>query len=178
MEERRASVSAPVRPLASAGGDRLQQLLHRWFVEYNPAYFASALCLLAGIFLISDGMGGAEERSGEIWLFGIVQLYELLLIGGAAFLYRVLHQRRPAVVLAIVEMVYLLDPTMQTEVAAYAVPGRSISSVSTRCARRRCSSCSWRSEPRARWRRFSDSVFTWPKSAGYCPPEARSGARC
>ncbi len=112
-------VTEPVRPLTAANCEKLHPLLHRWFVEYNPAYFASALCLLAGIFLISDGLGGAKNRSGELWLIGVVQLYELMLIGGAAFLYRVLHQRRPAVVLALVEMVYLLDPTMQTEVAAY-----------------------------------------------------------
>ncbi len=94
-------------------------VLHRWFVQYNPAYFASALCLLAGIFLVSNGLGGPERRSGELWLFGVVQLYEVMLIAGAGFLYRLLGQRRPAVILALVEMVYLLDPTFQTEVAAY-----------------------------------------------------------
>jgi hypothetical protein len=94
-------------------------LMHRWFVQYNPMYLASAACVLVGIYLISDGLGGVESRSNELWLIPVVQTYEVLLIVGAALLYRVAGLRRPAVILALVEVVYLCDVTFQTEVAAY-----------------------------------------------------------
>ena len=97
----------------------LVQLMHRWFVRYNPLYTASALCVLVGVFLLSDGLGRAEERSGEIWLMMVIELYELMLIAGAALLYRVARQRRPAVVLGLVAMVYMADVTFQVEVAGY-----------------------------------------------------------
>jgi len=107
-------VRPPARPRLDAAA-----LMHRWFVQYNPMYLASAACVLAGVYLVSDGLGGAEARRGEIWLIPVVQTYEVLLIAGAALLYRVAGLRRPAVILAMVEVVYLCDVTFQTEVAAY-----------------------------------------------------------
>ncbi len=101
------------------GSSFLTQLIHRWFVRYNPLYTASALCVLVGVFLLSDGLGRAEARSGEIWLMMVIELYQLMLIAGAALLYRVARQRRPAVVLGLVAMVYMADVTFQVEVAAY-----------------------------------------------------------
>jgi hypothetical protein len=90
-------------------------LFHRWFVQYNPLYFFSALCVLAGVLLISGSLPEAGLDRGRLYLAGVVQLYELLLIGAAALLFRAAGQRRPAVMLAIVAIPFLFDWTFQTE---------------------------------------------------------------
>jgi hypothetical protein len=90
-------------------------LLHRWFVQYNPLYFFSALCVLAGVLLISRSLPEAGLDRGRLLLAGVVQLYEFLLIGAAALLFRAAGQRRPAVMLAIVAIPFLFDWTFQTE---------------------------------------------------------------
>ena len=91
-----------------------RRLLYRWFVEYNPLYFFSALCVLAGVLLVSRALPEAGLEGGRLILAGVVQLYELLLIGAAALLFRVAGQRRPAVMLAIVAIPFLFDWTFQT----------------------------------------------------------------
>jgi hypothetical protein len=105
----------------AVGGDESTggRLLFRWFVQYNPMYFASALLVLVGIFLVSKGINQVDDRPSEMVLAAITQLYELLLIGGAALLYRVAGQRRPAVILALLEVLYICDITLQTEVSAF-----------------------------------------------------------
>jgi hypothetical protein len=90
-------------------------LFHRWFVQYNPLYFFSALCVLAGVLLISRSLPEVGLDRGRLFLAGVVQLYELLLIGAAALLFRAAGQRRPAVMLAIVAIPFLFDWTFQTE---------------------------------------------------------------
>jgi hypothetical protein len=96
----------------------VQKLVHRWFVRYNPLYFFSSLSVLAGVFLVSRGLEELRSASGYYALSGTVQVYELLLLAGAALLHRVAKQSRPAVILAVLEVFFLFDWTFQTEVMA------------------------------------------------------------
>ncbi len=93
--------------------DAAARVFHHWFVQYNPLYFFSALCVLAGMFLISRGM--EDWDAGQVFLACVMQTYELLLIAGAALLFKMKRQRRPAVILALVAVFFLLDPTLRTE---------------------------------------------------------------
>ncbi|MBF0157066.1 MAG: hypothetical protein HQL57_07785 [Magnetococcales bacterium] len=93
-------------------------LLRRWFVEYNPLYFFSALCVLGGIFLISMEVAQMDSdrfATGRLLLFLVLQLYEAILLAGAALLHRQARQTRPAVILAIMSLLFLFDPTFRVE---------------------------------------------------------------
>jgi hypothetical protein len=98
-------------------------IFHHWFVRYNPLYFFSAAFILGGISLVSRGLG--ETGAGtelpvhpQILLAGITQIYEFGLIASAAFLARRLAMVRPAVLLGLAEMVFLLDCTFRLESVA------------------------------------------------------------
>lgn len=95
--------------------DWLQKKLHTWFVQYNPLYFFSALCVLFGMFLISKGLGQMGWKEEQILLTAVSQLYEILLIIGAGLLFRVAGQSRPAVILGLIEIFFLMDCTFRTE---------------------------------------------------------------
>ena len=95
-------------------------LIYYWFIQYNPLYFFSALCVLAGMYLVDGQLGGGA--AGEAVLAGIIQLYELLLIAGAALLFRTPGQRRPGVLLGLAAAFFMLDPTLRTEGVAMAGP--------------------------------------------------------
>ncbi len=87
--------------------------VHRAFVEYNPLYFASALCILAGVFLVAHEL----PRDAFASKFGIVastEGYQLLLIAAAAVLLRA-GLRRPAVILGLTCLVFMLDVAMNSE---------------------------------------------------------------
>lgn len=88
-------------------------IFHRWFVQYNPFYFASALLVLGGVFLVTRDPDRWED--GHLALAAVIQLYELALIAGAGLLFALPGQRRPAVILAIVAMAFLFDPSFRTE---------------------------------------------------------------
>ena len=94
--------------------ERARDLLHYWFVQYNPLYFFSALCVLCGTFLVSRGLETMGWEQGQILLTIVIQAYEVLLLISTALLFRVAGQRRPAVILAMVEVFFLFDPTFQT----------------------------------------------------------------
>jgi hypothetical protein len=91
----------------------MKRLFYGWFVQYNPLYFFSAMCILAGVFLLSQEFDSDLYR--QIFLLGVAQLYEVLLIGAAYYLIRFKSQRRPAVILGLLEIVFLLDGTMAAE---------------------------------------------------------------
>jgi hypothetical protein len=97
--------------------EQFHHIVYRWFVRYNPLYFFSALCVLVGIYLVSQGLNVIEWTSGQLLLTRVVQVYEVLLIAGAALLFRGAKQYRPAVILGIMEVVFLFDCTFRTEVA-------------------------------------------------------------
>ena len=54
----------------------------RWFVQYNPLYFASALCVLAGVFLFAHEQSPENFRS-KLAVAATTESYQLLLITGA-----------------------------------------------------------------------------------------------
>lgn len=96
-------------PFLTAG----QHFLYRAFVEYNPLYFASALCVLAGLFLLSGSLRpGAMETN--FWIVGSTEAYEFLLIGGAALLLGA-GARRPAALLGLLALAFILDLPMNSE---------------------------------------------------------------
>ena len=88
---------------------------HYWFVQYNPFYFFSALSVLFGVYLVSLGLKDIGWNEGQLALTGIMQVYEILFIIGAAFLFRVARQSRPAVMLALMEVFFLFDCTLRNE---------------------------------------------------------------
>jgi hypothetical protein len=95
--------------------DWLNKKLHYWFVQYNPLYFFSALCILFGMFLISRGLEELDWRQGQLLLTAVMQLYEIVLLIGGALLFRVKGHFRPAVILGLIEMFFLFDCTFRTE---------------------------------------------------------------
>ncbi|MBW2736642.1 MAG: hypothetical protein JRH20_30000 [Deltaproteobacteria bacterium] len=105
-------------PTPTAPPPPLHALLQRWFIEYNPIYLVSAAAVLVGVYLISDGLATQDGTAAQLAVFGITELYQLALIGAAGLLYR-LGQRRPATMLALLTVVYLVDLTLQTAVSPY-----------------------------------------------------------
>jgi hypothetical protein len=102
-----------------------RQALHHWFVRYNPLYCFSALCVLAGVFLVARGAGRLEAHwvfEVPVFLFAVIQAYEALLILGCAFLARRVGAIRPAVLLALAEVVFLFDCTFRLESIAHVGP--------------------------------------------------------
>ena len=88
-------------------------LMHRWFVQYNPLFFASALFVLLGVVLLTRDP--LDWSHGQLTLAGLIELYQLALIGGAALLFELPGQRRPAVILGIVALAFMFDLTFRTE---------------------------------------------------------------
>jgi hypothetical protein len=95
-----------------------RRLMHRWLVEYNPLYLLSATLVLGGMILTSRGLAREGSLYGEIGVAAIAEVYAATLIGGAALLTRI-GQRRPAVMLALLTMLYQCDLTLQTEASPY-----------------------------------------------------------
>lgn len=104
--------------VAPSTPDPARALLHRWFVQYNPAYLVSATLVLAGIWLLSRESAREASVLGQLAVAALAEVYALTLIGGAAFLVRV-EQRRPAVMLALLAVLYQADLTMHVETCAY-----------------------------------------------------------
>ena len=95
-----------------------RRLMHRWLVEYNPLYLLSATLVLGGMILTSRGLAREGSLYGETGVAAIAEIYAATLIGGAALLTRI-GQRRPAVMLALLTILYQCDPTLQTEASPY-----------------------------------------------------------
>ncbi len=93
----------------------IDSLFYRWFVEYNPLYFASALFFVIGVFLASKGISQISWLDGQLLLTAVIECYEILLLAGSFILYRIAGLRRPAVILAIINICFLFDCTYQTE---------------------------------------------------------------
>lgn len=91
-----------------------QRLLYRWFVQYNPTYFASAALVLVGVILTSRGLALEGGWIGPLGGEAIAEVYAFALIGAAAFLQRI-GQRRPATLLALIIALYQCDLTLHTE---------------------------------------------------------------
>ena len=95
-----------------------RRLLHRWFVRYNPAYLLSAALVFRGCFLWSRGVVHDGTMTAMLGIPFVAEIYAAALIGGIALLTRI-GQRRPAVMLALIVLVYQWDVTLHTEACAY-----------------------------------------------------------
>ena len=96
----------------------LESLVHRWFVQYNPFYLLSAALVFYGCSLLMSDLQSQESVSWSIMTALVSQAYALALLGGVALLVRI-DRRRPAVVLALLFLLYQWDLTLHTETAAY-----------------------------------------------------------
>jgi hypothetical protein len=93
-------------------------LLRYWFVQFNPLYFVSAFCVLYGVFLVArniDSLATVTPERAQLVLFTVIQAYEALLIAGAAFLVHRAGTVRPAVLLAMLETLFVFDCTFRLE---------------------------------------------------------------
>lgn len=107
--------------------DGARSVLRHWFVHFNPLYLLSALCVLAGVFLVNRSLDRlpADGFDGpRLTLFAVIQAYELLVVAGAAFLVRRARVVRPAVLLVLLEAVFLFDVTLRLESLVLRAPLR------------------------------------------------------
>jgi len=94
-------------------------------VQFNPLYFISAMCMLFGVFLVARNIETLAPKSPErvqLVLFVVIQAYEWMLIGGAALLARRAGVVRPAVIMALLETVFLFDCTFRLESVVFLGP--------------------------------------------------------
>lgn len=110
-------LAPPPPPRAPRTPEFWQQLLHRWFVQYNPIYLVSATLVLGGMITTSRGLAHEGSLYGPLGVAAIAEIYACALIGGAALLTRI-GQRRPAVMLALITVLYQSDLTLHTETCA------------------------------------------------------------
>ena len=95
-----------------------QRLSYRWFVEYNPLYLLSAALVLGGVTLVTRGLARDATAFELVGVGAIPELYAALLIAGVALLTRA-GSIRPAVLLALIAILYQGDLTLHTETCAY-----------------------------------------------------------
>ncbi|UJR84365.1 Hypothetical protein I5071_64440 [Sandaracinus amylolyticus] len=119
---------SPPEPEPERDEDALRALLRRWLFEHNPVYLLSAMLVLGGLWLVSRDMARVSALGG-LGVGAIAELYALALIGGAAFLWR-RHERRAAVMLALLAAIYQCDPTLQVEIFSF-LGGTGIAASST-----------------------------------------------
>lgn len=96
----------------------LRRLLYRWLVEFNPLYLLSAALVLGGASLMSRGLAQQGSLFGQLGVGAVAELYSAALIGGAALLTRI-GLKRPAVMLALLTVLYQGDLTLHTETCVY-----------------------------------------------------------
>src|SRR5689334_12574966 len=96
----------------------LRAVVRHWFVHFNPLYLLSAFCVLTGVFLVNRSLDRLPEEAFDwqhLALFAVVQAYEALVVCGAAFLARRARAVRPAVLLVLLEALFLFDGTLRLE---------------------------------------------------------------
>jgi hypothetical protein len=88
----------PPRPLAL-----------RLFVDFNPFYILSAICMLFGVFALNDSFTWSPiPNRNLLTVLGMINVYEVMLIGLALVLLR-RSVRRDALVLMLIEAFFLAD---------------------------------------------------------------------
>ena len=97
--------------------------MHRWLVLYNPFYLAATLSLLTGVYLINDHFEGGPTDwiLANLWVVAILQAYELCLLSIAWWLQQ-RGLKRPAVLLGLLECLFLVDPTFTFHILAHLEP--------------------------------------------------------
>ena len=103
---------SPRPPGASRDGG-WRNFVHRAFVEYNPLYFASALCILAGVFLVARELP-KDAFASKAGIVASTEAYQFLLIAASAILLRA-GLKRPAALLGLTCLVFMLDVAMNSE---------------------------------------------------------------
>jgi len=96
----------------------LKKILHHFFVEFNPLYLISALCIFYGVFMVANNLQAIDQAStlsGEIILFLVLQVYEATIIAGIAFLVFKAQSLRPAIILCLLECTLIFDCTFRLE---------------------------------------------------------------
>jgi len=89
--------------------------IERWFFTYNPWCFFSALCVLFGVYLVSEGIDEFRWIRGQMLLSGVLQGYDFLVIIGSALLFRHSSNRRSSVFMAMLGLFLLLDFSFRNE---------------------------------------------------------------
>jgi len=92
---------------------RWRDFVHRAFVQYNPLYFASALCILAGVFLVARELP-RDAFASKAGIVASTETYQFLLIAASAILLRA-GLKRPAALLGLTCLVFMLDVAMNGE---------------------------------------------------------------
>jgi hypothetical protein len=105
--------SLPSPRIRPPGGAGWPSILHRWIVEDNPLYFASALCMLAGIFLTARELS-PDAFGSKLAVAAATEGYQLLLMAGSAVLLRA-GLKRPAAILGITAFIFILDVAFNGE---------------------------------------------------------------
>lgn len=88
--------------------------------ERNPFYLASVISMLAGCYAMSRSLGEAPGQwKPLVSLMGVLQIYELVLLGLAVFLLRRVRLERDARMAFLLGLLFLVDATyLNTELAA------------------------------------------------------------
>lgn len=97
--------------------DYWQRLMHRWFVQYNPIYLVSAALVLAGANLLSAGLARRGGVFSELGGAAVAALYAWSLLAACALLVR-RGAVRPAVMLALLVVLFQCDVTLHTATSA------------------------------------------------------------
>jgi len=98
-------------------------LLEEWFVLYNPFYVASACLTLSGAWQLSLGIAALGWKDGRILPTIVLSVYQLLLALASVAVARS-GSIRPAVNLALVSTLFIVDPTLQhVQIALHARRG-------------------------------------------------------
>jgi hypothetical protein len=79
------------------------------------AVLASALLLLAGVYLVNTANGTGRSTATVLALLAVMQLYEAVLIGGAWFLIRRLRHVKSGLALVVLEVLFMPDIAFFTD---------------------------------------------------------------
>lgn len=87
-------------------------VLLRLVVDRNPFYLFSAVCMLVGCYVLSHDLGlHPTESQKQLILLGVVNVYEVMLIGLALYLITRRRLFRDGKILLLIESLFLVDVT-------------------------------------------------------------------
>ncbi len=94
--------------MVQSDGGRSPLVVH-WFVDYNPFYVLSAMCMLFGVFAINNSLNWSPiPLRNLLTMIVTLNVYEAALIGLAMLLLGV-NIRRDALLLMLIEAFFLVD---------------------------------------------------------------------
>jgi hypothetical protein len=113
---------APLATPPTGGRRAAAALLDRWFVRYNPLFFASAMLVLAGAWQLAGALREMGLGGGPMARLMVLAIYAAVLAVAASWLWRRAGERRAAVLLALLVALVALDPTCALAAAAIELP--------------------------------------------------------